>query len=75
MRNKHKVPKKKWNKWGRVARYVFNQTYSSVRYNQSVLFPPTAQKLSAQCIKVVAWNTAWLSADFAQEMTLVESSK
>lgn len=65
MRNVHKVPKKQWRKWSETARKVFNEVYYTLRHNTGVLFPPTAQNLSRQAIKVIAWNTAWIAADAA----------
>jgi hypothetical protein len=72
MRNKHNVPKKTWNKWNHVARYVFNQTYGSVLHGSDVLFPPAASALKRPSIKVIAWNTAWVAADAVREISSVK---
>lgn len=60
-RNRYKVPKKQWNKWGKLARYVFNETYEASL--SPVLWPDSADILTSNAKKVISWNLSWIAAD------------
>lgn len=66
-RNFYKVPKRKWRKWSDVARGTFNRTYPFVRDSQALFTHPKAEKQKRDHWKTVAWNTAWIAADHADE--------
>ena len=61
--NRFKVPLKKWRKWNRVARKVFNETFSAMSSNQGLFLHPHQDKLSRRMWRTTAWNAAWIAAD------------
>ena len=71
--NRHRVPKKQWNKWNPIAQDMFNQMYMSVRHNQSILHHPHAPMLTSVQWQTVAWNVAWLAADAANGRDIRET--
>lgn len=61
--NKHKVPKKQWDKWSNHARKVFNQMYYTLRPSmQFVFMHPDAAPLTKEQWQTVRWNAAWEAA-------------
>ena len=63
IKNMNRVPKKKWSKWSKEARAVFNACYSFFYDNQKIMNHPKAPKMSDAHWKTVAWNAAWIAAD------------
>ena len=64
--NKHKVPKKQWNKWTNHACRVFNDVYQSFRHSmQPVLVHPGATIMPREHWGTLRWNAAWLAAEAA----------
>lgn len=61
--NHYKVQKKKWDKWTKNARGIFNAVYSAMTRNQELFNHPKAEKLPKAQWRTVAWNAAWLAAD------------
>lgn len=65
--NDFKVPARRWRRWSRLARGVFNETYRSIAWNWALLAPATLAKLGSQRgRRILAFNAAWLAADEAQ---------
>lgn len=61
--NKHKVPKKQWDRWSNTARRTFNVLYASMRPNKQWAFMhPKAPLLSKAHWHVLRWNAAWEAA-------------
>lgn len=67
VKNTYKVPKKKWRKWGPVARDTFNRLYYTMKNNQYIMLHPQQDKITARLWKTTCWNAAWLAADFCEE--------
>lgn len=61
--NKHKVPKRAWDKWTRDAQKLFNSVYESLRPSmQAVMHHPDASPLPMKHWQVLRWNVAWTAA-------------
>jgi hypothetical protein len=60
--NRHKVPKKVWNKWTPEARKLFNELYS-MGADQAIWIHPEMEEVSKRCWDTVRWNFAWMAAD------------
>lgn len=54
MRNKHKVPKHQWIKWGPTSQYVFNRVYESTVDGEGFIGKEDADTL--------IWNAAFEAA-------------
>lgn len=65
--NVNRVPKKAWARWSKMARAVFNETYHAVFRGWDHLAPESLQATKAQARKVLAWNSAWMAADAADD--------
>lgn len=66
-RNMHKVPARRWARWSRLARGVFNETYRAIAWNWTLLAPASLKKLGTfRARRILAFNAAWLAADEAQ---------
>lgn len=64
--NKHKVPRKMWVRWSRLAQKVFNQVYHEMRpRRQWVFLHPQAKPTSAALWQTTRWNAACTAADAA----------
>ncbi|UUZ75506.1 hypothetical protein LP414_27710 [Polaromonas sp. P1(28)-13] len=63
--NIHKVTKKQWKKWPDLAQRVFNDTFSSLVNNQSLMTHPKTEWLPEKQWKTIAWNSAWMAASAA----------
>lgn len=66
--NRYKVPLKKWKKWGKPAQGVFNRCFDLFFKNQESFTHPKASEQPREHWKTVAWNTAWIAADEAQNV-------
>lgn len=62
--NIHKVSKRQWKKWTVDGRNVFNDLYSTSLANQNLFKHPMASIVYEPHWGTVAWNHAWLAADF-----------
>lgn len=63
IKNKFKVPKKKWNKWGKAARAMFNTMYYTMTHNKNLFEHPDAPEIEKAHWNTTAWNAAWIAAD------------
>lgn len=63
IKNKFKVPKKKWSKWTQSGRAMFNTLYYTMTENQTVFRHPKEPEVSRPHWKTTAWNAAWIAAD------------
>lgn len=71
MRNKHKVPTKKWRKWSARSKVAFNQIYELMLKNQGLICP-SKLKVPPKEWQVVCWNVAFLIADGVSASDTVE---
>lgn len=62
--NIHKVAKRQWKKWTVDGRNVFNDLYSTSISNQNIFNHPNQSNLQRDHWRTIAWNHAWLAADF-----------
>lgn len=66
VKNKNKVPLKKWTRWSNHAKKVFNDLYHELRHTmQSTVAHPDALPLPKDHWETLRWNAAWLAADAA----------
>lgn len=64
VKNKHKVPKKVWNKWTNLGRRIFNDMMYNFRPTmQFSLLHPDAPPMKKEHWLTVRWNASWLAAD------------
>lgn len=73
--NSYQVPKSQWKKWDEQARYVFNEVYCSMAYNQKFFLHPKATSASDKHWITTAWNAAWTAADATQGVNAVAVRK
>jgi len=64
-RNQYDVPLRRWRRWSKVARGVFNETYRVLTVGWNVVAPESMRAVRAKSRRVLAWNTAWCAADAA----------
>ena len=62
--NIHKVAKRQWKKWTVDGRNVFNDLYSTSIGDQRIMRHPLTTPIYEPHWKTIAWNHAWLAADF-----------
>lgn len=62
--NIHKVAKRQWKKWTVDGRLVFNDLYSTSLNNQHIFLHPKDGMNKEEYWTTIAWNHAWLAADF-----------
>lgn len=66
VKNKHKVPKKQWNKWSNHARRVFNDMYYSLRPSMQFAFlHPDCPPMKKEHWATTRWNASWEAAQAA----------
>lgn len=63
-KNIHKVGKRQWKRWTVDGRNVFNDLYSSSLNNEHIMNHPDTILLEDERWATIAWNHAWLAADF-----------
>lgn len=64
VKNKHKVPKKQWDKWTNHARRVFNDLFYSLRPSMQFAFlHPAAIAAPKEHWETTRWNVAWIAAE------------
>jgi len=61
--NSNRVPLRQWRKWSEPARYVFNEVYCFVAYNQELTVHPKQKAIPDEQWVTIAWNAAWIAAD------------
>lgn len=71
-KNVNRVPKKKWTKWSKAAREVFNRCYAFFIGKQEIMNHPKAKKLPTEHWRTVAWNAAWIAADACDDTVPTE---
>lgn len=74
MKNTYKVPIKKWSKWSNQAKFVFNEVFCACTAKSRTLWPNSLKGTNRNAIKCMAWNTAWIAADAAQEAIFATGS-
>jgi hypothetical protein len=62
--NIHKVSKRQWKRWTVDGRNVFNDLYDTVLNGQSIMKHPNHNVVAPNHWETIAWNSAWLAADF-----------
>lgn len=62
--NLHGVGKSQWKKWTKDGRRVFNDLYEYSVNNERLFNHPETILLADERWKTVAWNHAWMAADF-----------
>lgn len=62
MRNRYKVSKRQWARWGSNARNVFNTTYGTMQRSQALFTAPATATLPRVQWKTIAWNAAFIAA-------------
>jgi len=62
--NIHKVSKRQWKKWTVDGRNVFNDLYSTSLKNEFIMNHPDNILLDDERWVTIAWNHAWLAADY-----------
>lgn len=64
--NDHAVPKAQWKKWNDVEKRLFNELYFLSLSHQHLMVHPKASVVEPQHWKTIAWNHAWMAADYAR---------
>jgi hypothetical protein len=76
VKNKHKVPKKQWNKWSNFARRVFNDMMYSMRPKlQFAFLHPGAMPMAQEHWQTVRWNAAWSAAEAVRGFKFASATK
>lgn len=71
--NKHKVPKRKWNKWSRAARKTFNDMMYSMRPKmQWAYLHPAAKLMTREHWQTTRWNASWIAADLVDGLGVLK---
>jgi hypothetical protein len=71
--NRHRVATRKWRRWSKQARAVFNELYGAMTASAWAFQSPkvTTLKIPARLWRVTAWNAAWIAADAVDGFTVV----
>lgn len=67
MQNKHKVPKKQWDRWSTEAQRAFIGLYEHMTGSQFAYLHPQADPPNPEHWKTTAWNAAWMAANAVDE--------
>ena len=67
MKNKYKVPKKQWNKWGTGEQRIFNGLFGIMRKNQGMYKHPQDSVRPKEIWETICWNTAWTAANLYEK--------
>lgn len=63
VKNKYKVPKKMWNKWGSSSQRIFNEMMYAMRPRVQFMFlHPDATAAPHKHWDVIRYNAAWTAA-------------
>ena len=66
MRNRYRVNKKQWAKFGAVGQAVFNQLYASMTRCPWV-YQAGSLRVPTRAWRIVAWNAAFVAASEAKK--------
>lgn len=76
VKNKHKVPKKMWNKWSNFARRVFNDVMYGMRPNMQFAFlHPGATPQKKEHWQTTRYNAAWTAAEAVRGYKFASATK
>jgi len=76
VKNKHKVPKKQWDKWSNLARRVFNDMMYSMRPSMQFAFHhPSTLPLAKEQWQTTRWNAAWSAAEAVKGFRFESATK
>lgn len=67
IKNKHKVSKRKWNRWSEKAKEVFNTVRDSMKTDPELFWHPKQPKINSKWWDTTTWNAAWIAADAVDE--------
>lgn len=70
--NPYKVPGGQWKKWNKQEQDLFNDLLSFSLSNPVLMNHPMAPATYEPYWKTVAWNHAWMAADFLRERRKVK---
>jgi hypothetical protein len=70
--NKHEVAESQWNVWSDEGKKSFNEMYDWVKANQDLCLHPDGIANTPEHWNTTAWNVAWISADVASGIDVVE---
>lgn len=68
--NKYKVGKSQWKKWDNSEKTLFNLLYEVSLKNQWMFKHPLQEEMQKSLWQTIAWNHAWMAADFMRELRL-----
>ena len=62
-RNRYKVPKSQWKKWGMYGQDMFNRTYSHMKVGKSVYCATEIAEIYIPNKRwsIIAWNAAFMA--------------
>ena len=69
--NIHTVQKKQWRKWSPRQRQMFNMLYSAMT-DDPKLFQHPDSDIPYEEYTTIAWNAAWIAADFTDKHPIGE---
>lgn len=61
--NRYNVSKRQWKKWTEAGRLIFNDLYSTSYNDQRIMTHPKTNLPNSEW-STIAWNHAWLAADY-----------
>lgn len=56
------VPNRQWRKWNQQSRFIFNQVYNQMEYQDSVKHPNQI-RMASHHWDTIRWNASWLAAE------------
>jgi len=66
VKNRFKVPTKKWRKWSNHAKKIFNDMYHELRLTMQATYAhPNALPLPKDHWETLRWNVSWIAANTA----------
>ena len=76
VKNKHKVPKKMWDRWSNFARRVFNDVMYGMRPNMQFAFlHPGAIPQKKEHWQTTRYNAAWTAAEAVRGYKFASATK
>ncbi|NJN35832.1 MAG: hypothetical protein HC794_00775 [Nitrospiraceae bacterium] len=64
--NRHKVPKRAWNRWTNAGKKTFNGVYDAMRPKMQFAFThPEQYPIPRSHWETIRWNAAWQAAHSA----------
>lgn len=64
--NINRVPRRQWRKWNQQSRFIFNQVYNRMAYQETIKHP-IMSLVRPELWDTIRWNAAWLAADAAYD--------